>query len=218
MFQQQMMGAAPQLAMWPQFAAMSQGAGHDANMGMMWAQMNDMMAATPQFWPPAPEMMMAHAAMMSQIPVVNEEQRNGETLHAKGPPSPGKPNAPRHGASSTGRDAEKVGSPMPHRTAKAIESSPSALKCKYGRRCSRDNCWYKHPAGRLMDGSRDTASARDTKNGRLPSRRSRSPKRKKDWGHKRWHETDVRGSRSRMPGQRRGDAISDEGGSPAARR
>ena len=33
----------------------------------------------------------------------------------------------------------------------AMQDSPSQVKCRYGKRCSRKDCWHQHPDGRNID-------------------------------------------------------------------
>ena len=45
----------------------------------------------------------------------------------------------------------EVPAPVPKEPTPDVCPSPSATRCKFGRRCTRENCWFLHPNGRKID-------------------------------------------------------------------
>eukprot|EP00434_Breviolum_minutum_P036790 symbB.v1.2.032613.t1/scaffold3934.1/size47971/3 len=50
-------------------------------------------------------------------------------------------------------------------------ASPSTTRCKYGRRCTRENCWFLHPEGRSIDNKRKALAEGSEPEASLPKRR-----------------------------------------------
>ena len=53
----------------------------------------------------------------------------------------------------------------------ANQVSPSKTRCKFGKRCTRRDCWYQHPEGRNID--MPDSSARRSSRSPAPKRRRR---------------------------------------------